>query len=435
MEERNDFLLKDLGCKFTDVKGIFPDPSTLLLRISFVSTTVVELNPGHAQLATVGALSFINIHTPTEDTCQRENLFSSLQPHLAKPISPLLVGDFNSLQHPIDRSTGYLDIHQRSATLATILTAGNYVDSFRVLHPTATVFSFNRPGSASSRLGRIYIPPLLESRPRVARYLPSTSDHLAYLLRLETAGFAVLPSLASKRSAGLYWKFNSSLLSDPAFLPAFRAFWRPLTASRPLPPAGAASTASQPPSQPQPGTPQPSPVLQTSRYPIRIQFHPIRIPFHPIRIPFHTIRIRIYHYLFPSAIQQPSRTFHPLSHPTSPYPLPEPARTGLAARGGRHSTRWPPLSSLQHLHSIQSHKLYLHSQHHHSRNLRSLHLLSHHLLSLLSLRWSLGIPLQLPGGRKWTSRPSRDSAGVFQQLQQPTVSNYAASLPGPLNWL
>ena len=141
-------------------------------------------------------------------------------------------------------------------------TASNYVDSFRVLHPTATVFSFNRPGSASSRLDRIYIPPLLESRPRVARYLPSTSDHLAYLLRLETAGLAVLPSLASKRSASLYWKFNSSLLSDPAFLPAFRAFWRPLAASRPLPPPDAASTASQQPSQPPPGTPHPSPELQ-----------------------------------------------------------------------------------------------------------------------------------------------------------------------------
>ena len=42
MEERNDFLLKDLGCKFTDVKGIFPDPSTLLLRISFVSADIFE---------------------------------------------------------------------------------------------------------------------------------------------------------------------------------------------------------------------------------------------------------------------------------------------------------------------------------------------------------------------------------------------------------
>ncbi len=129
---------------------------------------------------------------------------------------------------------------------------------------------------------------------------------------------------------------------------------------------------------------------------IRISFHPIRIPFHPIRIPSHTIqfRIRTYHYLFPSATQQPYRTSLPLSHPTLPHPLPEPAQTGLAARGGRHSIRWPPCFSLQH-HSFQHH-----SQHHHSSNLLSLHLLNHHPLSLLSLCWSLGIPLQLPGGRR-----------------------------------
>jgi hypothetical protein len=42
VEERNDFLLKDLGRKFIDVKGIFPDPSTLLLRISFVSEAIFK---------------------------------------------------------------------------------------------------------------------------------------------------------------------------------------------------------------------------------------------------------------------------------------------------------------------------------------------------------------------------------------------------------
>ncbi len=41
MDERNDFL-KDLGCKASDVKGIFPDPSTLLLRISFKSADLFE---------------------------------------------------------------------------------------------------------------------------------------------------------------------------------------------------------------------------------------------------------------------------------------------------------------------------------------------------------------------------------------------------------
>jgi hypothetical protein len=40
-DKRND-LLKDLGCKAYDVKGIFPDPSTLLLRISFKSADLFE---------------------------------------------------------------------------------------------------------------------------------------------------------------------------------------------------------------------------------------------------------------------------------------------------------------------------------------------------------------------------------------------------------
>ena len=42
MEERNDFLLKDLKCKASEVKGIFPDPSTLLLRVSFKSADLFE---------------------------------------------------------------------------------------------------------------------------------------------------------------------------------------------------------------------------------------------------------------------------------------------------------------------------------------------------------------------------------------------------------
>jgi hypothetical protein len=41
MEEKNDFLLKDLGCKASEVKSIFPDLSTLL-RISFKSVQLFE---------------------------------------------------------------------------------------------------------------------------------------------------------------------------------------------------------------------------------------------------------------------------------------------------------------------------------------------------------------------------------------------------------
>jgi len=42
MQGKNDFLLKDLGCKMADLKGIFPDPSTLLLRVTFVSKALFE---------------------------------------------------------------------------------------------------------------------------------------------------------------------------------------------------------------------------------------------------------------------------------------------------------------------------------------------------------------------------------------------------------
>jgi hypothetical protein len=42
LEERSDFLIKDLGCTIADVKGIFADPSTLLLRVSFTTAAAYE---------------------------------------------------------------------------------------------------------------------------------------------------------------------------------------------------------------------------------------------------------------------------------------------------------------------------------------------------------------------------------------------------------
>jgi hypothetical protein len=45
-----------------------------------------------------------------------------------------------------------------------------------------------------------------------------------------------MPSLDPRAASNsLYWKFNSSLLADPNFLPAFRAMWLPLAAARPHP--------------------------------------------------------------------------------------------------------------------------------------------------------------------------------------------------------
>jgi hypothetical protein len=160
-------------------------------------TTVLDLLPGKAQLASIGGIYFINIRAPTDDREAREALFTSLRPHLSLPVPPLFLGDFNCILHTIDQSSAapLRSSHKFSSALASLVDVGGYTDSFGVLHPAVSIFSFHRRGSGPSKLDRIYLPPLLESRPRVARYLPCTSDHHAYILRMETAGLAVHPAL------------------------------------------------------------------------------------------------------------------------------------------------------------------------------------------------------------------------------------------------
>jgi hypothetical protein len=206
----------------------------ILATLSCLPATVQEVKPGRVQLVTVGALPFLNIHVDSQNLLA---FFTSLRPHLNSPISPVLIGDFNCVQDPLDYSPGG-PIRPPCPSLAHILHAHSYTDSYRSLHPTSRVYSFHRRGLPAARLDRAYLPPILESRPRVARYIPTSSDHHAYLFRLETAGLAILPNLGLRAASNsLYWKFNSSLLRDPKFLPAFRDMWLPLAATRPLPPA------------------------------------------------------------------------------------------------------------------------------------------------------------------------------------------------------
>jgi hypothetical protein len=153
----------------------------------------------------------------------------------------------------MDTSLGTPPGNRRSTPLAKMLADFRYTDFFRALHPP--------------------LPPILESRPRVTRYIPTSSDHHAYLLRPEIAGLALLPLLPSPASSGsLYWKFNSFLVNNSGFLPAFRAMWEPLAARRPAvaPPAALAAVSQQPPAAPTPPPPlhhpsSPPPQLRTPR--------------------------------------------------------------------------------------------------------------------------------------------------------------------------
>jgi hypothetical protein len=109
----------------------------------------------------VGALAFINIHAPTDNSHNSKALFDSLHPHLALPIS-LLLGVFNSFIYTIDSSS--------TASLFSLLHLPSfplsfYCSLFCVLHPTAKVYYFHRLGCEATRLDRFYLPPLLESQP------------------------------------------------------------------------------------------------------------------------------------------------------------------------------------------------------------------------------------------------------------------------------
>jgi hypothetical protein len=87
------------------------------------------------------------------------------------------------------------------------------------------IYSFHRQGGPAARLeDRAYLTPLESRAPEwpASCYLPTASDHHAYLLRLETAGLAILPSLVPRSSSGsLYRKFKGTVSRDFLLLDFF----------------------------------------------------------------------------------------------------------------------------------------------------------------------------------------------------------------------
>ncbi len=75
-----------------------PQPSTapmqsdlILVTLTRLPATVLEIRPGMAQLVTVGELPFIHLHAPVAET---PTFFPSLRPHLDFPIAPVITGDY-----------------------------------------------------------------------------------------------------------------------------------------------------------------------------------------------------------------------------------------------------------------------------------------------------------------------------------------------------
>ena len=103
------------------------------------------------------------------------------------------------------------------------------LDAFRLKHPRVKEFTFNRPGSSSSRIDRIYLSPQLCNDFSVS-HVPSLSDHCSVLLKIN---LKVIINRASSKSA-TYWKLNNSVLEEEEFLPSFKHLWLELAESKSL---------------------------------------------------------------------------------------------------------------------------------------------------------------------------------------------------------
>ena len=126
----------------------------------------------------------------------------------------------------VENGTGYSQ--KSSPSLSQLIASKNLVDAVRNKFPKVCEFTFFRPGRASSRLDRFYLPKSFHNYSIC--HIASLSDHCAALLkmRLDISFTHSQP----KVGRSTYWKLNTSILEDSDFLPTFRSFWSDLCKSK-----------------------------------------------------------------------------------------------------------------------------------------------------------------------------------------------------------
>ena len=191
---------------------------------------VSDVVAGFVQQVKFDNLVFLHFHchSGSSDVVARNNLFLQCRPIISSlPVPPFLVGDFNCI---IDRfDVEIYEYRKFSQTLAEIVQNFSYFDSFRYLYPAVVQYSWFKRNFSASRLDRLYLPAVFANSCFISRYIPTVSDHSAYYVVMNSSALGIrLEKLP--RASQFYWKLNSAILSDVAFLPAFEQFWRPLEA-------------------------------------------------------------------------------------------------------------------------------------------------------------------------------------------------------------
>ena len=194
------------------------------------SATVTDPIPGSLQKVIFENFAIFHVHAPSNSVRQDKTVFFQQIADLISQsvhLLPIILGDFNSVIDARDLENDSLT-YRRNIFFSNYIKNNNFIDAYRVLHPATIRYSWHRRGFAAARLDRLYLPPLLEARPRLARYIPTTSDHHAFLLKMDITGLGI--PQPGRLTASYYWKFNSSLLQEKDFLPAFTEMWEPIAA-------------------------------------------------------------------------------------------------------------------------------------------------------------------------------------------------------------
>ncbi len=165
-------------------------------------------------------LQFCNVYAPNQ-VSSRKTFFENLPAVLKGGIPTVIGGDFNSIEDIfLDKNGGDRDLAVTALhALQKLKKQYDVKDSFRNLHPSSRIFTWNSAdGSVSCRLDKFYVSGDIFCNIvscNITHY--PYSDHDAVHLSFQ------LPQ-SNKKGPGV-WKFNTSLLQNEEFVSKIRSFW------------------------------------------------------------------------------------------------------------------------------------------------------------------------------------------------------------------
>ena len=192
-----------------------------IIKSDFSPSNVVFDTNGRAIIFDIGNISIGNVYFPSgSDSISknaRENYSSVTLPQLLlnKQDSGCLGGDFNCILNKQDCT--YQASSKISPSLAKLVHTFDMKDSFRILHPKSTTYSYfyhtQQQGEGATRIDRSYN--WGELRVSDARYEPiAFSDHLAYVVSFSLP--EPMARILSPRSRPLF-KIGPTVIKDHIF--------------------------------------------------------------------------------------------------------------------------------------------------------------------------------------------------------------------------